>query len=366
MSLETKVAKVSHEKSCSGGEVRHKRRECGTCGVWVSRGNYARHVRSCGGGGGGASAVRREREPVKGKVGVCPSCQREISYSNMARHQKACRRVWDPGGASAKRIKSGRRRHRQLWRARPTFSPVASDDVTRAGHLRTGRSPNSGQLEAPWPKLLRLADACASAKRIKSGRRRHLQPWRARPTFSPVASDDVTRAGHLRTGRSPNSGQLEAPWPKLLRLADACRPSGDPTRGRAGTSGDTEYTFWVKTVNMSSSSSSPSSPEEPADDEYQPPGAAPFKLKSPPRGKGAEAKEDKDYEAKVVEDRSHRFQYLLQQTELFTHFMASGTKAPTSPLKMKGRPRIKPDERSKLLASGSSGQPPITPGSAAE
>ncbi|KAI8486753.1 hypothetical protein Bbelb_355010 [Branchiostoma belcheri] len=106
--------------------------------------------------------------------------------------------------ASAKRIKSGRRRHLQLWRARPTISPVASDDVTRAGHLRTGRCPDFGVLEAQRPKFLflHLADACASAKRIKSGRRRHLQLWRARPTFSPVPSDDVTRAGHLRTGQS--------------------------------------------------------------------------------------------------------------------------------------------------------------------
>ncbi|XP_035682460.1 SWI/SNF-related matrix-associated actin-dependent regulator of chromatin subfamily A member 5-like isoform X1 [Branchiostoma floridae] len=142
-------------------------------------------------------------------------------------------------------------------------------------------------------------------------------------------------------------------------------------QGSRAPGGQCEFEFhlvgnFVKTSNMSSSSSSPSSPEEQVDDEYQPPGAAPFKLKSPPRGKGIEPKEDKDYEAKVVEDRSHRFQYLLQQTELFTHFMASGTKAPTSPLKMKGRPRIKPDERSKLLASGSSAPPPLTPGSAAD
>ncbi|KAI8480223.1 hypothetical protein Bbelb_420220 [Branchiostoma belcheri] len=137
-------------------------------------------------------------------------------------------------GASAKRIKSGRRRHLQLWRARPTISPVASDDVTRAGHLRTGRSPGFGELEAQRPKFLRLADACASAKRIKSGRRRHLQLWRARPTISPVASDDVTRAGHLRTGRSPGFGELEAQRPKFLRLADACRrkiPVGRITAG---------------------------------------------------------------------------------------------------------------------------------------
>ncbi|KAI8496640.1 hypothetical protein Bbelb_252950 [Branchiostoma belcheri] len=79
--------------------------------------------------------------------------------------------------------------------------------------------------------------ARASAKRIKSGRRRHLQLWRARPTISPVASDDVTRAGHLRTGRSPNCGELEAPWRKLLRLADACRrevPAGGQPPGHEG------------------------------------------------------------------------------------------------------------------------------------
>ncbi|KAI8479302.1 hypothetical protein Bbelb_429740 [Branchiostoma belcheri] len=135
-------------------------------------------------------------------------------------------------GASAKRIKSGRRRHLQLWRARPTISPVASDDVTRAGHLRTGRSPGFGELEAQRPKFLRLADACASAKRIKSGRRRHLQLWRARPTISPVASDDVTRAGHLRTGRSPDFGELEAQRPKFLRLADACASAKRIKSGR--------------------------------------------------------------------------------------------------------------------------------------
>ncbi|KAI8500894.1 hypothetical protein Bbelb_209890 [Branchiostoma belcheri] len=135
-------------------------------------------------------------------------------------------------GASAKRIKSGRRRHLQLWRARPTISPVASDDVTRAGHLRTGRPPGFGELEAQRPKFLRLADACASAKRIKSGRRRHLQLWRARPTISPVASDDVTRAGHLRTGRSPGFGELEAQRPKFLRLADACASAKRIKSGR--------------------------------------------------------------------------------------------------------------------------------------
>ncbi|KAI8496649.1 hypothetical protein Bbelb_253040 [Branchiostoma belcheri] len=60
----------------------------------------------------------------------------------------------------------------RLWRARPTISPVASDDVTRTWHLRTGRSPNFGKLIAPWRKLLRLADACGrevSVERTAAG-----------------------------------------------------------------------------------------------------------------------------------------------------------------------------------------------------
>lgn len=49
-----------------------------------------------------------------------------------------------------------------------------------------------------------------------------------------------------------------------------------------------------------------------------------------------------DYEVKVVTDRSKRFDYLLKQTEIFTHFMSNnqGGKTPTSPLKVRpGRPR---------------------------
>jgi len=58
-------------------------------------------------------------------------------------------------------------------------------------------------------------------------------------------------------------------------------------------------------------------------------------------------------------DRSNRFDFLLQQTELFAHFMttgdpaAKGGKTPTSPLKMKiGRPKLKKDEKSKLMEAG--------------
>ena len=48
VSLETEVAKVNHERACTGGATGGDgRRECGWCGVWVTRGNMARHVRGC-------------------------------------------------------------------------------------------------------------------------------------------------------------------------------------------------------------------------------------------------------------------------------------------------------------------------------
>ncbi|XP_068081641.1 chromatin-remodeling complex ATPase chain Iswi isoform X1 [Anabrus simplex] len=49
-----------------------------------------------------------------------------------------------------------------------------------------------------------------------------------------------------------------------------------------------------------------------------------------------------DYETKVVTDRTKRFEYLLKQTEIFTHFMSNNQrdKTPSSPLKVRpGRPR---------------------------
>lgn len=79
-------------------------------------------------------------------------------------------------------------------------------------------------------------------------------------------------------------------------------------------------------------------------------------LKMPPKGKG---ESDVDYECKLQSDRSNRFDFLLQQTELFAHFMTTGDlgaksgKTPTSPLKMKiGRPKLKKDEKSKLMEAG--------------
>ncbi|XP_013792356.1 SWI/SNF-related matrix-associated actin-dependent regulator of chromatin subfamily A member 5-like [Limulus polyphemus] len=65
--------------------------------------------------------------------------------------------------------------------------------------------------------------------------------------------------------------------------------------------------------------------------------------------------DNKEYDTKLETDRAKRFDYLLQQTEIFSHFMASGTLGKTggSPLKVKpGRPRKKPDEKAKLSAVG--------------
>ena len=81
-----------------------------------------------------------------------------------------------------------------------------------------------------------------------------------------------------------------------------------------------------------------------------------FKLRSPPKNKG---QDDDDYETKLESDRSNRFGFLLKQTELFAHFMTTGDlsmrsgKTPTSPLKMKpGRPKMRQDDKAKLLKAG--------------
>ena len=93
--MKTEGAKKNHEKTCLGGAGgTDGRRECGRCARWVTRTNYARHVRVCGG-------ERREevaeRRGVRGKVKECERCRRVLSAANMARHREGCR-VWDPGG----------------------------------------------------------------------------------------------------------------------------------------------------------------------------------------------------------------------------------------------------------------------------
>ena len=99
MRLETAGAKRNHERSCTGGRATEGQRECGGCGLWISRGNYARHVRTCGAAQGGGERERGGR--ARGGRGVrrqCDRCGRWQSATNMARHQRDACRVWDPGG----------------------------------------------------------------------------------------------------------------------------------------------------------------------------------------------------------------------------------------------------------------------------
>ncbi|CAB0031479.1 unnamed protein product [Trichogramma brassicae] len=61
-----------------------------------------------------------------------------------------------------------------------------------------------------------------------------------------------------------------------------------------------------------------------------------------------------DFETKLETDRSKRFDFLLQQTEIFSHFMTNSSKEKAgSPLKVKpGRPRKTPGPSEKLMAQG--------------
>lgn len=55
-----------------------------------------------------------------------------------------------------------------------------------------------------------------------------------------------------------------------------------------------------------------------------------------------------DYDCKVSEDRSKRFDYLLQQTEIFAHFMTSGVKPGEQQKAKPGRkPKVAPDSDTK-------------------
>ncbi len=48
MSVETEGARVNHERTCTGGASGvGDRRQCGRCNAWITKGNYARHVRGC-------------------------------------------------------------------------------------------------------------------------------------------------------------------------------------------------------------------------------------------------------------------------------------------------------------------------------
>ena len=100
--------RVSHVRSCTGGAYGGEgdRRQCGGCKRWVSRANYARHVRSCGrveaGGAvvGGRGAGVRVGRGGQVRMATCGGCGREMRAGNLARHQRGACRVWDPGGGA--------------------------------------------------------------------------------------------------------------------------------------------------------------------------------------------------------------------------------------------------------------------------
>ena len=68
-----------------GGEG--DRRQCGGCKRWVSRANYARHVRSCGRVEAGGAVVRVGRGGQV-RMATCGGCGREMRAGNLARHQR--------------------------------------------------------------------------------------------------------------------------------------------------------------------------------------------------------------------------------------------------------------------------------------
>ena len=69
------------------------------CKRWVSRANYARHVRACGrvevGGRDVGVGIRRGGQV---RMVTCGGCGREMRAGNLARHQRGACQVRDPGG----------------------------------------------------------------------------------------------------------------------------------------------------------------------------------------------------------------------------------------------------------------------------
>lgn len=55
-----------------------------------------------------------------------------------------------------------------------------------------------------------------------------------------------------------------------------------------------------------------------------------------------------DYDTKVSEDRSKRFDYLLEQTEIFAHFMTSGQKSGEQKAKPGRKPKVDPNAKPNL------------------
>ena len=92
-------AKMNHEKICMSAGVERKRRECARCGNWITKENYARHVRRCrgksGGGGSDAEAGEKRGGEVEGCVkeggraggaGECHFCAKILIHTYMVRY----------------------------------------------------------------------------------------------------------------------------------------------------------------------------------------------------------------------------------------------------------------------------------------
>ncbi|CAB3983930.1 SWI SNF-related matrix-associated actin-dependent regulator of chromatin subfamily A member 5, partial [Paramuricea clavata] len=87
--------------------------------------------------------------------------------------------------------------------------------------------------------------------------------------------------------------------------------------------------------NVSSESSSESSDEQAADKNDETYGEKPSTSKTGRKAQVAPAA-SKGYDEKIEKDRATRFNFLLEKTEIFSHFMnPTSGKKPKSPLKMK-------------------------------
>ena len=80
---------INHQKSCNGiMEENRDFRTCDNCNKRITRPNFARHRRTCGGG----QEEREIRAPrtYRAERGRCSYCNGEFAKTNMARHQKTC------------------------------------------------------------------------------------------------------------------------------------------------------------------------------------------------------------------------------------------------------------------------------------
>ena len=72
--------RVSHVRSCMGGAYGGEgdSRQCGGCKRWVSRANYARHVRSCGRVEARGAVEVGVRRGGQVRMATCGGCGREM------------------------------------------------------------------------------------------------------------------------------------------------------------------------------------------------------------------------------------------------------------------------------------------------